>query len=187
MNLPNKLTIFRMLLIPVFIACFYLPTNEYWFYAATAVFVIAYITDIFDGRYARKHGMVTDFGKLMDPIADKLLTASALVMLTAFGLMSPIPAIIIISREFVVSGLRLVAAGRGYVIAASKLGKTKTLSQCIAIILILLRRPLFDIIGVGANVVVQVVLWVSVALTVLSAFEMFFKNRPCFKMDDEDM
>lgn len=132
MNLPNKLTLTRIALVPFFIACFYMST-PYKNLIAAVVFTFAYLTDVFDGQIARKHNLITNFGKLMDPIADKLLTCSAFIMLVSFGMLSPIAAIIVISREFIISGFRLVAAGSGNVIAASWLGKTKTVSQFVAI------------------------------------------------------
>ena len=111
MNLPNKLTITRMVLTPVFVACFYIPVS--WsMYLAGALFVIAYLTDMLDGQIARRMNIVTDFGKLMDPIADKILSAAAMIMLTAVGLLSPIATLITISREFVISGFRLIYANK---------------------------------------------------------------------------
>lgn len=172
MNLPNKLTILRMLLVPVFIACFYFPVS-YANIAAAVVFTLAYITDILDGRIARKYHLVTNFGKLMDPMADKLLTCSAFVMLVAAGMLSPIVTIIIIGREFLISGFRLVAAGSGNVIAASWLGKTKTISQCVAVVMMLV-WPSLGLPGFRLDIIV---LWVSVAFTVWSGVDYIVKNR----------
>lgn len=174
MNLPNKLTITRILLVPVFIACFYLPLALHTRYAvAAAIFVLAYMTDILDGQLARKRDIVTDFGKLMDPIADKLLSSSAFIMLVAEGLMHPVAAIIIISREFIISGFRLVAAGRGNVIAASWLGKVKTISQCVAVVLLLL----WPVLGSPAFQLDQLLLWVSVLFTIWSGMDYIIKNK----------
>ncbi len=172
MNLPNKLTILRMLLVPVFIACFYFPVS-YANIVAAMVFTLAYITDILDGRIARKYNLVTNFGKLMDPMADKLLTCSAFVMLVAAGMLSPIVTIIIIGREFLISGFRLVAAGSGNVIAASWLGKTKTISQCVAVVMMLV-WPSLGLPGFRLDIIV---LWVSVAFTVWSGVDYIVKNR----------
>ncbi|MDO4568438.1 MAG: CDP-diacylglycerol--glycerol-3-phosphate 3-phosphatidyltransferase, partial [Clostridia bacterium] len=138
MNLPNKLTICRILMIPLMIACFYLPRDvvPYWNIIAAVIFILAYLTDILDGYLARKNNLVSNFGKLMDPIADKLLTASALIMLRGEGLMGElegVAVIVVIAREFIISGIRLVAAADGTVIAASKLGKLKTVTQAVAI------------------------------------------------------
>ena len=125
MNIPNKLTILRIILVPVFVACFYLPV-EGAMYIAAAVFVVAYFTDMLDGYIARKYNLITDFGKLTDPMADKLLTAAAMIMLTAYGLCSPIATFLTIGRELVISAFRLVSATQGVVIAAGKIGKLKT-------------------------------------------------------------
>lgn len=173
MNLPNKLTLLRVFMVPVFIACFYIDVS--WkLYLAAVVFFLAYMTDILDGQIARKQKLVTDFGKLMDPIADKLLTASALVMLVGVDLLSPIPAFIIIAREFIISGFRLVSAGSGKVIAASWLGKTKTVTQCVAIILLLVDELSLLILGFSLG---TVVMWISVAFTVWSALDYILKNK----------
>ncbi len=175
MNLPNKLTILRIVMIPFFIACFYLE-SEYSMYIAAAVFVLAYITDAVDGHLARKNNLVTDFGKLMDPIADKLLSCSALIMLAACQMASPIAVIIILSREFLISGVRLVCADKGVIIAASKWGKLKTISQAICIPCIMVAY------AIGYNWVItvgDVMLWISTALAVFSAVDYIVKNRSC--------
>lgn len=172
MNLPNKLTIVRICLVPVFVACFYLPF-DWWNIVAAAVFVVAYLTDMLDGAYARKHNMVTEFGKLMDPIADKMLSCSALIMLTATGSISPVASIIIVSREFIISGFRLVAVKSGVVIAANILGKLKTVFQFVAISLILLENPIFSLLQIPFD---QIVLWASVVLAIWSAADYIIKN-----------
>lgn len=173
MNLPNKLTIIRMALIPLFILCFYLPVR-WWNIVAAVIFVAAYATDTFDGYYARKYNLVTDFGKLMDPMADKMLTTSALIMLVYKSMLSPIPALIIILREFVISGCRLVWAGKGNVVAANWIGKMKTVTQFIAIALILLHDPLIEAIGFPLD---MIVLWISVVLAVWSMLDYIRKNN----------
>lgn len=172
MNLPNKLTLIRVALTPLFIACFYLP-GRYSNAFAAAVFSLAYVTDFFDGQIARRQNLVTDFGKLMDPIADKLLSSAALIMLVAFELVSPVPVIIIIGREFIISGVRLVAAGRGNVIAASWLGKIKTVSQCVAITTALLYGYLLP----GWHFLVPVTLWFSVVFAIWSGYDYLSKSR----------
>ena len=172
MNLPNKLTMLRIILVPFFIACFYLRT-PYNNLIAAVVFTLAYLTDVFDGQIARKNNLITNFGKLMDPIADKLLTCSAFVMLVAFGMLSPIATIIVISREFIISGFRLVAAGNGNVIATSWIGKMKTVSQFIAIELILL-WPYTGLVGFRLD---SIVLWISVFFTAWSGVDYIVKNR----------
>lgn len=172
MNLPNKLTLLRMALIPFFIASFYIPW-KWWNIPAVILFIVAYATDTFDGYYARKHNMVTDFGKLMDPMADKMLTASALIMLLFKDMISPIPVLIIIMREFIISGCRLVWAGKGKVVAANWLGKIKTVTQFIAISLILLREPLISAIGFPLD---TIILWISVVFAVWSLTDYLYKN-----------
>ena len=179
MNLPNKLTILRIILVPVFVACFYLPV-EGAMYIAAVVFVVAYFTDMLDGYIARKYNLITDFGKLMDPMADKLLTAAAMIMLTAYGLCSPIATFLTIGRELVISAFRLVSATQGVVIAAGKIGKLKTLTQFIGIVLILLGNPLFNRIGVPFD---QIVMWISVVLAVWSCTDYIVKNLKALKFD----
>ena len=179
MNIPNKLTILRIILVPVFVACFYLPV-EGAMYIAAAVFVVAYFTDMLDGYIARKYNLITDFGKLMDPMADKLLTAAAMIMLTAYGLCSPIATFLTIGRELVISAFRLVSATQGVVIAAGKIGKLKTLTQFIGIVLILLGNPLFNRIGVPFD---QIVIWISVVLAMWSFTDYIVKNLKALKFD----
>lgn len=146
MNLPNKLTIARVILIPIFmIFAFPYPTNWSWFhggdfmnhygpYVALGLFVIASVTDLLDGKIARKYGLVTDFGKFLDPIADKLLVTAALLSLIRYSKFYLWATMIILAREFIVTGIRLIAASKNKVIAAGKLGKIKTVIQMIAII-----------------------------------------------------
>ena len=179
MNIPNKLTILRIILVPVFVACFYLPV-EGAMYIAAAVFVVAYFTDMLDGYIARKYNLITDFGKLMDPMADKLLTAAAMIMLTAYSLCSPIATFLTIGRELVISAFRLVSATQGVVIAAGKIGKLKTLTQFIGIVLILLGNPLFNRIGVPFD---QIVIWISVVLAMWSCTDYIVKNLKALKFD----
>ena len=140
MNLPNKLTLLRICLVP-FMAVFFFINYDWCMWAAAAIFIVAAITDIIDGNYARKHDICTDFGRLMDPIADKILTNTAFILVISCGrfqfselerMILAICVIIFIAREFVISGFRLVAAGKGLVMAAGKLGKAKTTLQCIA-------------------------------------------------------
>ena len=145
MNLPNRLTIFRMVLVPLMVAAFsfegWLPG---WNYYAAAIFFIADMTDILDGYIARKHNLVTNFGKLMDPIADKLLFCAAFIMMTYNGMLNPILCIIFVGREIIVSGFRLVTANSGKVIAANWLGKLKSALQVVAILATLLGNPFFS-------------------------------------------
>lgn len=145
LNLPNRLTIFRMLLVPLMVAAFsfeaWLPGWNYW---AAGIFFIADMTDIVDGYIARKRNQITNFGKLMDPIADKLLFCSAFISMTYNGMLNPILCIIFVGREIIVSGFRLVTAGSGTVIAANWLGKLKSTLQVIAILATLLGNPIFS-------------------------------------------
>ena len=177
MNIPNKLTLLRIFLVPVFAACFYI-NHEYKYYIAAFVFIAAYLTDIFDGSYARKHNIVTTFGKFMDPIADKLLTGSAIIMLVSDGLLHPIAALVFIGREFIISGFRLVAAGseEGKVL----LWQAKTVTQCIAIVLLLLKNPIFGRIGIRMD---TIMVMISLVFTVWSAYDYIYKNRKLIKYD----
>lgn len=172
MNLPNKLTMVRIIVVPVFVACFYLNI-PYAQYIAAVIFILAFITDVFDGYFARKQNIVTTFGKMIDPIADKLLVVSALIMLVDRGLLHPVIAITIISRELIVSGLRTMTAAKGNVMAANILGKLKTISQVIAISLLLLDNPIFDLIGVRMDLIF---VWIAFALTLWSGVDYFRKN-----------
>ena len=171
MNLPNKLTILRILLVPFIILCFYLPPS-WGMWVAVVLFIVAAITDTVDGRYARAHNMVTDFGKFMDPIADKLLVNSVLVMLTAQGKVPPVVTILFIAREFVISGLRLVAAGKGVVLAAGNLGKIKTTLQDIALPFLMVSDSWKPIKIIG-----YILLYASLIMSVWSGWDYVYKNR----------
>lgn len=193
MNLPNKLTLLRVLFIP-FILIFMIPINilapnsavnvfitNYGMIIATLLFLIASVTDTMDGQIARKRNQITTMGKFLDPIADKLLVASVLVALVQLNKISAYAVIIIISREFIVSGVRLVAAEKNVVISASKLGKIKTVVQIVAIILIMIAAqmslylpdaPWMSYVELGTSLL----MWVAVILTVISGFEYVNKN-----------
>ena len=140
MNLPNKLTVLRVILIPFFVVSMMIENgaNQTFRYVAAAIFIIASLTDMLDGKIARKYNLVTNFGKFMDPLADKLLVCSALICLIQLGQLPAWMVIIIVSREFIISGFRLVAAEQGIVIAASYWGKFKTTFQMIAVVLMIL-------------------------------------------------
>ncbi len=179
MNLPNKLTLLRVLLIPFFI--FFLTTDyigavSKWI--ALGVFCAASLTDFFDGYIARKYNLVTNFGKFMDPLADKLLVCSALICFTAMGRMPAWIVIVIVAREFIISGFRLIAAEQGIVIAASMWGKFKTATQMIMIIVFIMDIPLLYIPG-------QVLMYAALALTVISLVDYIAKNRNVMKDDKE--
>lgn len=171
MNLPNKLTVLRVIMVPFFVL--FMLTNlggEANKWIALAIFCIASLTDMLDGKIARKYNLVTNFGKFMDPLADKLLVCSAMICLITTGQLAAWIVIIIIAREFIISGFRLVAADNGIVIAASYWGKFKTVSQ-MAMIIVLIADfgGVFDMIG-------TVLIWVSLILTVVSLVDYVAKN-----------
>ncbi len=174
MNLPNKLTMFRVILIPFFIVFLLMPITPYDKWIALAIFVIASLTDLLDGKIARKYNLVTNFGKFMDPLADKLLVCSALICLIELDKIPSWMVIIIIAREFIISGFRLVASDNGVVIAASYFGKFKTTFQMLAVCLMIADLP-------ALHVVTQVVLWIAVILTVVSLIDYLVKNKSVMK------
>lgn len=173
MNLPNKLTVARVVLIPFFV--FFLlcdPYNEIFRWAAPATFIIASLTDLVDGKIARKYNLVTDFGKFMDPLADKLLVCSAMIGLVELGRIPSVVVIIIIAREFIISGFRLIAADNGRVIAASYWGKFKTTFQMVMVVLMIA-----NIGGPYMPTVTMVVMWIALALTIVSLIDYLVKNK----------
>ncbi len=173
MNLPNKLTVARVILIPFFV--FFLlfdPSNTTFKWVALAIFIIASLTDMLDGKIARKYNLITDFGKFMDPLADKLLVCSAMIGLIELGRIPAWIVIIIIAREFVISGFRLIAADNGRVIAASYWGKFKTTFQMIMVILMIANLP----IG-WLQVLTQIIMWIALALTIISLIDYLVKNK----------
>lgn len=176
MNLPNKLTMLRIILIPVFIAVLMLG---HW-YTAAVIFILASATDALDGHIARKNNMITNFGKIMDPLADKLLVTSALVCLVELGTIPAWMVIVILAREFIITGLRAVAAGEGVIIAAGKSGKLKTILQMTALSLILLKDWPFSLFTDFP--VDTVVLWAAVIMTIYSGAEYIIKNKNIFSM-----
>ena len=186
MNLPNKLTIFRVFLIPIFLIFLNMNT-EMTTLGALFIFIIASITDQLDGYIARKYNLITDFGKFMDPLADKLLVASAFISFVDLKLISSIPVIIIISREFIVTGIRLILASKnGKVIAANTFGKFKTVFQIISIILIMFELYLSKISLTGSffnyvKLFADVSFYVCVILTVLSGLDYISKNYKSLK------
>ena len=179
MNLPNRLTILRVILIPFFVVFMLVDIPAgYGNWVALAIFIIASFTDMFDGKIARKYGLVTNFGKFMDPLADKLLVCSALICLVSNGAMAEWMAIIIVSREFIISGLRLVASDNGVVIAASKWGKFKTVFQMLMIGFMIgnVQLLLFRVVTV-------ILTWIALILTVVSLVDYMYKNRAVLKTD----
>lgn len=175
MNLPNKLTIFRVALIPVFVALMMMEGPAFQL-AAALVFALASATDWFDGWYARRHHMVTDFGKLMDPMADKLLVMAALIGLLAQGRAPWLAVMVLLGREFVISGIRLVAAAKGEVIAAGLTGKLKTITQMVGLALMLAGGYFPWMLMPG-----EILIWISVALSIWSCAEYIAKNKGVFK------
>ena len=173
MNLPNKLTILRVIMIPFFVAALLYDggANQNMRYVAAALFIIASLTDMLDGKIARKYNLVTNFGKFMDPLADKLLVCSALICMIELRELPAWMVIIIISREFIISGFRLVASDNGVVIAASYWGKFKTTFQMLMIIVLILNLGgVFDMIGL-------VLTWIALILTVVSLIDYLVKNK----------
>lgn len=171
MNLPNKLTVFRACMVPVFVfVMLWDGLGEYGKYVAAAVFILASATDWLDGYLARKNGLVTDFGKFMDPIADKLLVCSAMICLVENDALAAWIVIIIIGREFIISGFRLVASDKGTVIAASYWGKFKTTFQMIAVILMIVNLP-------ALHLVTGMFTWAALILTIVSLADYIMKNH----------
>ena len=179
MNTPNKLTVARMILVP-FLVLFMLTGwgGEANRYISLAIFVVASVTDWFDGKLARKYNLVTNFGKFMDPLADKLLVCSAMICLVDMERIPSWVVIIIIGREFVISGFRLIASDNGVVIAANYWGKIKTVCQMIMIIVVIA-----DLGGVFV-VVEQVLIYLSLILTVISLATYLWDNRKVLSMQD---
>ena len=173
MNLPNKLTIFRVMLIPVFLVFLFLQDAiPFGKWIALVVFIVASLTDLADGKIARKYNLVTDFGKFMDPLADKLLTCSAMIALIELGRIPAWIVIIIIAREFTISGFRLIAADKGRVIAAGWWGKIKTTFQMFMVIFLIA-----DLGGPYIFYFEQFLIYASLALTIISLIDYLVKNK----------
>lgn len=172
MNLANKLTMLRIFMIPIFIILMLLEF-PYHMEAALLVFVIASLTDKLDGHLARKYNMITDFGKFMDPLADKLLVTGAFLMLIQLGRIEAWIVFVILAREFAVTGLRTLAAAQNVVIAASNYGKIKTVTQIIAIVLLLLDNYPFSLINLPVD---TIMVYITLIITILSGIDYFAKN-----------
>ena len=172
MNLPNKLTTLRVIMIPFFV--FFLlwqnGENRTFRMIALALFIIASLTDLLDGKIARKYNLVTNFGKFMDPLADKLLVCSALICLIELNALPAWMVIIIISREFTISGFRLIASDNGVVIAASYWGKFKTTFQMVSVVLLILDIP-------ALAFVTTICVWIALVLTIVSLVDYIYKNH----------
>lgn len=188
MNIPNKITVSRILLIPVFVIVILfdfgwgnmnflgaeMPVNHF---VAGLIFIIASCTDWVDGYYARKYNLVTNLGKFLDPLADKLLVAAALIVLVELGMAPSWIIIIILSREFAVTGLRAILAGEGEIVAASQLGKIKTWAQIVAISALILHNTIFALINIPFD---MIALYIALIFTVWSGWEYFYLNRRVF-------
>lgn len=173
MNLPNKLTVGRMIAVPFFVVLYILGYNV----AATIIFMAASGTDWLDGKIARKHNLVTNFGKIMDPLADKILVYSAFCIMVEIGTIPGWTLIVILAREFTIAGMRTVAASEGMVIAAGMSGKIKTVLQMVAVPLLILGD-----IHIAVTYAAQAFFWMSLIMTVYSGVEYVLKNKSVFSM-----
>ena len=190
MNLPNKLTLLRVVMIVPFVLCLLASHQKWQFlggaadyleYVALLIFVLASLTDLIDGKLARKYNLVTNFGKFMDPLADKLLVCAAMIVLVEMGRIPSWVVIVIISREFIISGFRLIASDNGVVIAASYWGKFKTTFQMLMIcMMIVMDTPLFAGVPASAGITYGV-MWIALVLTVVSLIDYLVKNRSVLK------
>ena len=177
MNLPNKLTVFRVILIPFFVFFLLAPYFPgYGNYIALAIFIIASLTDLLDGKIARKYNLVTNFGKFMDPLADKLLVCSAMICLVETKQLAAWIVIVIIAREFIISGFRLIASDNGVVIAASYWGKFKTTFQMVMIIALIL-----NVQNDYYQLFCEIITYIALALTIISLIDYMVKNKEVLK------
>lgn len=176
MNTPNKLTLMRTLMVPIFVLCMYLDFNNSRI-VATIIFAIASFTDFLDGYLARRDNLVTNFGKFADPLADKILVCSAMIMLVSTGEMPAWAVIIIIAREFTITGFRIIAASENITIAASPLGKFKTVTQLISNILLLTGIENLRPIGMG-------IFYLAVVFTVISGADYLIKNKKVLDLEN---
>ncbi len=181
MNLPNKLTLLRVIMIPFFVVALLLSGKEgmeYCKWIALVIFIVASLTDMADGKIARKYHLITDFGKFMDPLADKLLVCSAMICLIELGKIPSWIVVIIIAREFTISGFRLIASDNGRVIAASYWGKFKTTFQMIMVIMMIADFP-----SSIWQILTQIVMWIALVLTVVSLVDYLIKNKDVMSGD----
>lgn len=189
MNLPNKLTLLRIILIPIFAAIYFLPVIPFNYVISAAIFLIAALTDFLDGYIARKYNLVTDLGKFLDPIADKVLVSTALIIMLCAPIggvvilpyYGTIAVAVILARELMVSGFRMVAASKGLVIAADKTGKIKTFTQDVAILVLLVGANVDPGLYSITNIVGLVILGISALLTLISGAEYIVKNKKVLK------
>jgi CDP-diacylglycerol--glycerol-3-phosphate 3-phosphatidyltransferase len=176
MNLPNKITMFRVAMIPIFLVFMLITQIPNGRYIAAAIFIIAALTDLLDGYIARKNNLVTNFGKFMDPLADKLLVSSALICFVELKLLPAWIVVIIIAREFIISGFRLIASDNGIVIAASWWGKLKTNVQMVMSVMLIINLDYAVI-----NILEQAAVYLSVILTIISLLDYMIKNKNVLK------
>lgn len=189
MNLPNKLTLLRIILVPFYIFFLLMPVIPHHYLFAFMIFAAASYTDHLDGKIARKHNMITDFGKFADPLADKIMILAALACFVQLGLTNAIVLIVIISREFMVTAMRLVASSSGKVVAANNWGKAKTISQIVAVLVVLLLQYLLELGNMGIirfadinavssifSIVGESFLWISALLTIISGVIYIVQN-----------
>ncbi|MEE0965414.1 MAG: CDP-diacylglycerol--glycerol-3-phosphate 3-phosphatidyltransferase [Bacilli bacterium] len=190
MNLPNKLTITRLVLVPILVIVYLFPYDQFNINLLTLnvlstkltivdvlsflIFCIASITDYLDGYLARKNNLVTTFGKFIDPIADKLIVNTSILLLASINEISIIVPIIMISRDIIVDAIRLVASQKNVVLAASMLGKAKTMTQMIAICILLLKNVIFAYFGIPMD---QIMIWIATAISLISGIDYFMKNK----------
>lgn len=188
MNLPTKLTILRIIMIPVFAAVFYLTAIPYNYVISAGIFLLAAFTDFLDGYIARKYNMVTDLGKFLDPIADKILVSTALIIMllpssgdVILPFYAGIAVAIILARELMVSGFRIIAASKGLVLAADKLGKIKTFIQDLAIVILLVGANIMPGLYTVINIVGMAILGVATVMTIISGASCLIKNKEVLK------
>lgn len=180
MNLANKITVFRVCLVPIFMVVLN-SDLEYNTYLAAIIFIFASLTDTLDGYIARSRNLVTNFGKFVDPLADKILVSAALISLVGLNKVPAWVVVIIIAREFTITGFRVIAASEGVTIAASPLGKIKTITQLVAISLLLLNNFPFNKLNIPIDIIM---LYISLFFTVLSGLDYLLRNKDTLKLDD---
>lgn len=180
MNLANKITIFRVLLVPVFMLTLY-SDYTYSNYLSAIIFIFASLTDTLDGYIARSRNLVTNFGKFVDPLADKILVSAALISLVGLGKVPAWVVVTIIAREFTITGFRVIAASEGITISASPLGKFKTITQLLAISLLLLDNLFFREINIPMD---MIILYISLFFTIISGVDYILRNKDMLKLDD---
>lgn len=194
MNTPNKLTVLRIILVPFFVAVLLLPQIPHHYIIAALLFGAASYTDHLDGKIARKKNLITDFGKFADPLADKIMVTAALACFIQVGLTNAIILILVLAREFTVTSIRLVAAGKGKVVAANNWGKAKTISQIVSVLLILVLQYVLELDTMGIvsfenfdgiktvfNIISDCLMWITVGFTLLSGIIYIWDNREYVK------